>query len=86
MPSGRALLARLGQAAFDVPAEDRSAFGERFVVDKQNGVEFGVDWADALLWAATPANAILLTRDKAFAKRAAILGWNVECRLPKAGK
>ena len=51
-----------------------------------DGVELGVDWADALLWAATPANATLLTYDKAFAKRAAVLGWKVECRLPKAGK
>ena len=51
-----------------------------------DGVELGVDWADALLWAVTPVNAILLTYDKAFAKCAAILGWNVECRLPKAGK
>ena len=51
-----------------------------------DGVELGVDWADAVLWAATPTNAILLTYDKAFAKRAAILGWKVECRLPKPGK
>lgn len=51
-----------------------------------DGVEAGVDWFDALLWAATPAGVALATFDKAFAKRAATLGWDVQVRLPKAGK
>ena len=47
------------------------------------GVLAGVDWFDALLWAASPQHAIS-TFDRDFARRAAKLGWTpaVESRLP----
>ncbi len=49
-----------------------------------DGVEAGIDWFDALLWAAAPAGVVLATFDRSFAKRAKGLGWKVEIRLPKA--
>lgn len=51
-----------------------------------DGVEAGIDWFDALLWASTPPGVTLATFDKVFAKRAAVLGWDVAVRLPKTGK
>ncbi len=51
-----------------------------------DGVEVGIDWFDALLWTSTPPGVTLATFDKAFAKRAAALGWDVSVRLPKSGK
>lgn len=48
-----------------------------------DGVEAGIDWGDAVLWAAAPAGAALITFDKAFAKRATALGWDVRVRLLK---
>lgn len=58
---------------------------EQRLEEALTGVEAGLDWDDALLWAATPPNLTVMTFDKVFAKRAAILGWKVESRLPKAG-
>jgi len=49
-----------------------------------DGVAAGIDWFDALLWAAAPTGVVMATFDKPFAKRAAGLGWNVEVRVPKA--
>ncbi len=51
-----------------------------------DGVEAGIDWFDALMWASSPSGVALATFEKAFAKRAATLGWDVQVRLPKAGK
>ena len=47
------------------------------------GVLAGIDWFDALLWAASDRHA-LATFDRDFARRAARLGWKpaVESRLP----
>lgn len=57
---------------------------EERLLQAMAGVEKGVDWFDALLWAATPDGMALATFDKPFAKRAAALGWSVEVRVPKA--
>lgn len=59
---------------------------EQRVLLALEGVEAGIDWFDALLWASTPLTGTLVTYDKPFAKRAAARGWLVECRLPKMGK
>lgn len=59
---------------------------EQRVLLALDGVEAGIDWFDALLWASAPSTCTLVTYDKAFAKRASVLGWKVECRLPKVGK
>jgi predicted nucleic-acid-binding protein len=39
------------------------------------GVLVGIDWFDAMLWAASPAQSDLLTFDKKFSSRAKKLGW-----------
>jgi predicted nucleic-acid-binding protein len=39
------------------------------------GVLAGIDWFDALLWAASPVQCDLLTFDKQFANKANKLGW-----------
>jgi predicted nucleic acid-binding protein len=49
-----------------------------------DGVDAGIDWFDALLWAGAPVGVVLATFDKTFAKLAASLGWKVEARLPKS--
>ena len=56
---------------------------EARLLDAMQGVDAGIDWFDALLWAGTPEGVTLLTFDKTFAKRASTLGWRVEARLPK---
>ena len=56
---------------------------ESRLTEALDGVEAGIDWFDALLWASTPPGVTLATFDKAFAKRAAALGWDVQVRLPK---
>ena len=48
---------------------------ENRVLQALAGVEAGVDWFDALLWAATPAQNELATLDKKFASKATKLGW-----------
>jgi predicted nucleic-acid-binding protein len=40
-----------------------------------NGIEAGVDWFDALLWASSPTQHELATLDRKFANKAAKLGW-----------
>lgn len=47
------------------------------------GVEAGVDWFDALIWAAAPAQNELATLDKKFANKATKLGWqpSVVCKI-----
>lgn len=50
-----------------------------------DGFAAGIDWFDALLWAATPPGITLATFDRPFAKRAIALGWDVENRRPKTG-
>lgn len=56
---------------------------ESRLTEALDGVAAGIDWFDALLWASTPPGVTLATFDKAFAKRAAALGWDVQVRLPK---
>jgi predicted nucleic acid-binding protein len=48
-----------------------------------NGVEAGVDWFDALLWAASPSQHEFATLDRKFANKATKLGWQppVVCHL-----
>lgn len=47
------------------------------------GVEAGVDWFDALLWAAVPVQHDFTTLDKKFAGKATKLGWQprVVCKI-----
>jgi predicted nucleic acid-binding protein len=47
------------------------------------GVDAGVDWFDALLWASSPVQNEFATLDRQFAKKAAKLGWQppVVCQL-----
>lgn len=56
---------------------------ESRVLQALAGVEAGVDWFDALLWAAAPAQHELVTLDKKFANKATKLGWQpaVVCKL-----
>ena len=48
---------------------------ESRVLQALAGVEAGIDWFDALLWANTPAQNELATLDKKFANKATKLGW-----------
>ena len=48
---------------------------ESRVLQALAGVEAGIDWFDALLWASTPAQNELATLDKKFANKATKLGW-----------
>jgi predicted nucleic acid-binding protein len=48
---------------------------ESRVLQALAGVEAGVDWFDALLWASAPAQHELATLDKKFANKATKLGW-----------
>jgi predicted nucleic acid-binding protein len=48
---------------------------ESRVLQALAGVEAGIDWFDALLWAATPVQNELATLDKKFANKAIKLGW-----------
>lgn len=57
---------------------------ETRLIKALEGVDAGIDWFDALLWAATPAGVSLATFDKSFARRATGLGWKVEIRLSRA--
>lgn len=59
---------------------------EARLIQALDGFAAGIDWFDALLWAATPPGITLVTFDKPFAKRAIALGWDVENRLPKTGR
>jgi predicted nucleic-acid-binding protein len=56
---------------------------ESRVLQALAGVEAGVDWFDALLWASAPAQNDFVTLDKKFAAKATRLGWqpSVVCRL-----
>lgn len=56
---------------------------ESRVLQALAGVETGVDWFDALLWAAAPVQHEFVTLDKKFASKATKLGWQprVVCRL-----
>jgi predicted nucleic acid-binding protein len=56
---------------------------ESRVLQALAGVEAGVDWFDALLWAASPVNNDFVTLDKKFANKATKLGWQppVVCKL-----
>ncbi len=56
---------------------------ESRVLQALAGVDAGVDWFDALLWAAAPAQHEFVTLDKKFANKATKLGWQpaVVCRL-----
>ena len=47
------------------------------------GVEAGVDWFDALLWAAAPVQNEFATLDKKFARKATKLAWQsrVVCKI-----
>lgn len=55
---------------------------ESRVLQALAGVEAGVDWFDALLWAAAPAQNEFATLDKRFASKATKLGWqpSVVCK------
>lgn len=39
------------------------------------GFKAGIDWFDAMLWAACPATHPLATLDRKFARKASMLGW-----------
>jgi predicted nucleic acid-binding protein len=56
---------------------------ESRVLQALAGVQAGVDWFDALLWASAPAQYDFVTLDKKFAAKATRLGWqpSVVCRL-----
>ena len=56
---------------------------ESRVLQALAGVEAGVDWFDALLWAAAPAQNEFATLDKKFANKATKLGWQprVVCKI-----
>ena len=56
---------------------------ESRVLQALAGVGAGIDWFDALLWAAAPAQHEFATLDKKFASKATKLGWQpqVVCRL-----
>ena len=56
---------------------------ESRVLQALAGVVAGVDWFDALLWAAAPAQHEFATLDKKFASKATKLGWQpqVVCKL-----
>jgi predicted nucleic acid-binding protein len=56
---------------------------ESRVLQALAGVEAGIDWFDALLWAAAPAQHEFATLDKKFASKATKLGWQppVVCKL-----
>ena len=56
---------------------------ERRFARALDGVETGIDWFDAVLWASAPDGSSVFTFDKAFSKRASALGWDVQVRLPK---
>ena len=58
---------------------------ERRFAQALDGVDAGIDWYDAMLWASAPAGVAVFTFDKAFSKRASAIGWDVQVRLPKAG-
>jgi predicted nucleic-acid-binding protein len=48
---------------------------ESRVLQALAGVLAGIDWFDAMLWAASPAQCDVLTFDKKFANKASKLGW-----------
>jgi predicted nucleic acid-binding protein len=48
---------------------------ESRVLQALAGVEAGVDWFDAMLWASVPVKGSLVTMDKKFANKAAKLSW-----------
>ncbi len=56
---------------------------ESRVLQAMAGVEAGVGWFDALLWAAAPVQHEFVTLDKKFASKAAKLGWqpSVVCKI-----
>jgi predicted nucleic-acid-binding protein len=56
---------------------------ENRLLQALTGVEAGVDWFDALLWAASPAQYEFATLDRKFANKATKLGWQppVNCHL-----
>ena len=56
---------------------------ESRVLQALAGVDAGVDWFDALLWASAPPQHGFVTLDIKFAKKAAQLGWqpSVICKL-----
>lgn len=56
---------------------------ESRVLQALAGVEAGVDWFDALLWAAAPAQNEFATLNKKFARKATKLGWQprVVCKI-----
>jgi hypothetical protein len=56
---------------------------ESRVLQALAGVVAGVDWFDAFLWAAAPAQHSFVTLDKKFANKATKLGWQpaVVCKL-----
>ncbi len=56
---------------------------ESRVLQAMAGIEAGVDWFDALLWASAPPQHEFATLDKKFANKATKLGWQppVACKL-----
>ncbi len=56
---------------------------ESRVIQALAGVDAGLDWFDALLWAAAPVQHEFVTLDKKFANKATKLGWqpSVVCKL-----
>ena len=56
---------------------------ESRVLQALAGVQAGVDWFDALLWAGAPVQREFATLDKKFASKAAKLGWqpSVVCKI-----
>ena len=56
---------------------------ESRVLQALAGIAAGVDWFDALLWAAAPTQHEFITLDKKFASKATKLGWqpSVVCKL-----
>jgi predicted nucleic-acid-binding protein len=56
---------------------------ENRLLQSLRGVEAGVDWFDALLWAASPAQNDFATLDRKFANKVTKLGWQppVVCHL-----
>ena len=56
---------------------------ESRVLQALAGIEAGIDWFDALLWAAAPVKHEFVTLDKKFASKATKLGWQprVVCKL-----
>ena len=66
-----------------VSEKEHPCENESRVLKAVEGVEAGIDWFDAHLWAAAPEGVVLATFDKSFSRRSAALGWKVDVRVPK---